>query len=561
MREIFVITINLSPFHNRPIKLEPLSAGFLSAPSFSSHPQLVREFPKTPVGFALSRLWNSVSLNKKNPSERDAFRIIGDGEIGDKARQLILKHTAIRRIGFHCPARVVLAEGALDDFFRFNGFSDSLKGFASGGYDISLSQRIREGKLSPNLRSVMRALFFHFHPSNRPVIFRSSACGDGRGTGIYKSLCSVSSINPMFDAFKKVLASYFSENAFSFRKNTNTEGFGIIVEPLVGQQIADVYAPVISGYGFTASMHREGFVCIVPGLGGGVDSGNGEVIQLSELKKSKGHLEELVLKKQEAINFHNSTPRRSSLLLRIDPSIGMIGYRGRAFCYSPYVKPIINEVCLEPYSQHGQDMTYQRLFKKINLNPLVEMMEELTDACGASQYIEWAITWTGGQQRLWMIQIADAKESPDILFHENPEKRLFSAHSVVGSGERPCSALVVCYNPLQLERLKKFNQHHRDYILVYSSNLTTSSQVRIRLDYASCSNAAALIEITEGDHCRTPRDHWRGALDESNIFFGVMDYDSVGDQFDLLRDRSFRVISGPFIVKASEAKNYLLVEK
>ena len=46
------------------------------------------------------------------------FVIIGDGEIGDKVRQLIEKTSQLRAIGFHTSKRTVLAESFFDGFFK-----------------------------------------------------------------------------------------------------------------------------------------------------------------------------------------------------------------------------------------------------------------------------------------------------------------------------------------------------------------------------------------------------------------------------------------------------------
>ncbi len=46
------------------------------------------------------------------------IEIIGNGNIGDKARQLVEKTPKLKEIGFYIPRRTVLAEDYFDGFFR-----------------------------------------------------------------------------------------------------------------------------------------------------------------------------------------------------------------------------------------------------------------------------------------------------------------------------------------------------------------------------------------------------------------------------------------------------------
>ena len=91
---------------------------------------------------------------------------------------------------------------------------------------------------------------------------------------------------------QNVLASYFSQDAIAFRRDANTgEGFAIIVEPIIGQNIGDwCFAPVLSGFGYTSTSRGDGYVSVVPGLGGGVDTKEVEKISRMDLQKFKGNL-------------------------------------------------------------------------------------------------------------------------------------------------------------------------------------------------------------------------------------------------------------------------------
>ena len=58
----------------------------------------------------------------------------------------------------------------------------------------------------------------------------------------------------IFDVFLSplmLITSFFSEDAIAFRKDAKTgEGFGIMVEPIIGQDMDCCFAPVLSGFGY-----------------------------------------------------------------------------------------------------------------------------------------------------------------------------------------------------------------------------------------------------------------------------------------------------------------------
>ena len=105
-------------------------------------------------------------------------------------------------------------------------------------------------------------------------MLRSSAEGDARGTGTYKSAYTENGLPIVRKTLQNVLSSYFSQDAIAFRRDANTgEGFAIIIEPMIGQKIDNwCFAPVLSGFGYTSTSRGEGYISAVPGLGGGVES-------------------------------------------------------------------------------------------------------------------------------------------------------------------------------------------------------------------------------------------------------------------------------------------------
>ena len=64
------------------------------------------------------------------------IEIIGSGNIGEKARQLLEKTPRLAEIGFHIPRRVVLAEDYFDGFFQRNNLGASIQDVRGGRYRI-----------------------------------------------------------------------------------------------------------------------------------------------------------------------------------------------------------------------------------------------------------------------------------------------------------------------------------------------------------------------------------------------------------------------------------------
>lgn len=84
-----------------------------------------------------------------------------------------------------------------------------------------------------------------------------------------------------------------------------------------------------------------------------------------------------------------------------------------------------------------------------------------------------------------------------------------------------------------------------------------------RLQYTDFSNAAAIIERVDHRHGHAPQSHFDGALEASNIFFGVLERDSIKpeDPTNLESAVSFAIRQGPFRVQSSKKKNRLIVER
>jgi len=489
------------------------------------------------------------------------IEIIGSGNIGDKARQLLEKTPKLREIGFHTPRRTVLAEDFFDGFFQRNGLGNNLEEVAVTG---DLEAKIRRGSLTrEEFETLQRICDFY---GNSPLAMRSSAQGDARGTGIYRTEFSENTVVGARKSLLVVLASYFSSDAIAFRKDSATgEGFGIIMEPIIGQkfEVAGSYilAPVLSGFGYTSTSRGEGYVNIVPGLGGGVETRDGERISRSSIQEFDGNLREYQYSERGAM-WGGRKAMRKSALLQTDGTFLSGEYSSIAFFPATKYSPA--EV--SPTYIRLED-SIRRTFEEIRLFPLFEMMERMEEAFGRPQYFEWAMTLEDGKPRYWITQVADISKKLDMMDFEDLGDVLLMGHTVTGTGTKECYRIANCWNPDDIDRLHEFNQRNVNYVLLYPSRLTSSIVRREfrQLQYGDFNNASVFLEIQDANHSGDPVAHLGGQLDMTGKLFGVLDRDAeIPPQWDKFHAKEIeigglRVYDGKVRVIASERQNRIVV--
>lgn len=486
--------------------------------------------------------------------------IIGHGSIGEKAQQLVLKTAGLRQLGFHTPQRVVLADGFFDSFFQRNSLGSTLTDVSQ---ENDTYQRIRNGSLTPEQFQILSGVAHSY--SDGPLVVRSSAEGDARGTGTYSSVFTENQPGKVRKAVQEVLASYFSEDAIAFRRDAQTgEGMGIIIEPILGQYMETYgdtfFTPVLSGFGYTSTSRGEGYVTAVPGLGGAVESRLGERLTRRALEEVDGSLYEYVYK--ESQSMYGSQPMRRSALLRTDKSFGNFGeYSGLAYSPpTPYWKGgVLNQSIAFP-----KDIN-EALYR-MNLLPFFAQIEHMEEIFKKPQYFEWIMTIDQGQPAYWIVQIADVDKKLDLIDFGSFGKPLFTAHTITGSGIKDCVNIVNCWNPQDIEPLHRFNDKNENYVLLYSSRLSTRGQHRFEnLSYSDFSNASVFLEIQDATHAGDPIAHLGGQLDMTGKLFGVLDYrDEVAPDWKTFRAGEkeidgIRVYQGLVKAVASERQNQMVI--
>ncbi len=487
------------------------------------------------------------------------FEVIGSGSVGDKARQLMEKTPKLNEIGFYTPHRTVLAEGYFDGFFQRNNLGNSLREVEINPY---LEDKVRKGSLTREEFEVLCRVCHQYGDS--PLAVRSSAEGDSRGTGTYKSVFTENDVNKTRKSVKRVLRSYFTEDAVLFRKDANTgDGFGIMIEPIIGQDIDFAFAPVLSGFGYTSTSRGDGYVNIVPGLGGGVDTKDGEKITEDKLREFNGNLMDYAREKRHSMfGMFGAKVRRRSALLRTDHDFPMFN-RG-SYSAKAFLRGDRNGACNCSLTFDDEIL---RGLEDLDMSPLFEMMKRMEDSFGKPQYFEWAMTLENGKPVYWITQVADVSKKLDTFDFEDLGGILFTGHTITGSGIKTCCKIADCWNPDDVEPLYNFNQQNENYVLLFSSRMTTAAlSAHIRsIRYRDFSNASVLLEIQDARHLGDTVSHLGGQAAVTGKFVGVLDYDAdPPPQWDKVRAKEIdeygmRVYQGKLKVIASEKQNKMVV--
>ncbi len=444
------------------------------------------------------------------------FEVYGTGEIGDKARQLLAKTPILRGVGFHTPRRVVLAQDFFDPFFQANSIGRDV---TDAGVGVEAERRIASGVFPDHLRPLLGSLAVRF--GDVPVMVRSSAVGDSRGTGVYRS--EVSDPNPgSFEAsVKNVLASYVSESASEWRRRSGAgEGMAVMIEPMAGQLFEDEYmrdvryfAPAISGYGYTSTARGGSYLYVVPGFGSGVERRDGDRITARELDRYEDDIEEL---------FMGRFDNKAVATLQAGRGFSYLYPSGQAYKFpDKYIdRGSIEDAQVVRRGVFGRDLQLgSRTF---------EMIDRLEGLLGRPQYFEWALT-TEGSVKNWMLQISDADFSRDFYDFSDFGTPLLEANMIVGSGVRDCSKLATIFNQSDLDNLYRFNQANSGYILLFAKGLIRPD-LRFMgdrlMEFKHYSNASVLIERSihsfTGAHTGTPVSHLGGQIEAAGMFFGVV---------------------------------------
>jgi hypothetical protein len=468
------------------------------------------------------------------------MEIIGEGSIGDKAKQLEIKTRIIDKLGFNQSKRVVLAQGFLDSILKNNDLANHLSAFEShpNFNDWTefgeIKKRLYECKFSDSQSRTLNQIVKKF--SGKPLAVRSSASGDSRGTGVYDSKFTDCDTSYLKRAILEVMASYFTRNALDFRRDANCEeGLAVIVEPIIGQwhQTSDfwikkLFGPVISGFGYTSTPRdANGFISMIQGLGGGVDYPYRKKITPIVLEEHRGKLNELVKNQSPWHYGFNSKLEEGS---RKHVSSGLL--------LSDNIK---------------------RLVDTLDLNEMFKKMGLLEEACGKPQYFEWALTSGECKPEYWITQISDVEVVRDMYNFSGIGNVLIEGNEAVGTGKLGSTRIAYCRSMDSLPALRKFNRANENYILVFSGFLTSDWR---SMSYGHYGNANVLLEAHSSIHNHGDSlAHFGGRTQLTGKLFGCVDHKATNMAriFSNSAKDNISIVEGTYTTIGSEYQNRVVV--
>ncbi|MFH2023793.1 MAG: hypothetical protein ABIJ10_05780 [Candidatus Micrarchaeota archaeon] len=458
-------------------------------------------------------------------SDSGLWTVIGSGAIGSKADQLKIKTEIAEQAGFLANPRIVLTTAFFDNFREHKKFDKA---------ELKIIRQIAK-------------LF-----AGTPLAVRSSAIGDARGTGIWKSgFCPNQKRHgdpiDLEDIIIEVIYSDFSKDADAFRKNNDIQGgMAIIIEPIVGNRAnrkegKELYGPYYGGIGYTSTAYNNGFILFTSGMPNYATRGLGfEIVNGSDVS--------LIDKCTNYRKFNMENARASwgisndridwsrGIWIRLESGSLFIGHTDQTHKLRTTVE--------------GNELTAEWIFQRM------KKLEELT---GGPQYIEWAICDGPG---IVIIQIADTDIKNDVYEFTDSEKVMIRSNFVSGSGIVECDGIVFLENLGGTDALEEYNETNQKYLLIYDGDLNIEDYVR----YCHISNAAAVVEIYTTVHTKHPKAHFGTALTESGAIFMVSNDASLNmlkkpEEFSGNTTGTIKIWNQRVRVTASEAKQRAIAER
>lgn len=500
------------------------------------------------------------------------IKVLGKGNVGEKARQLISKEKELVDIGFSLPPRYVIAQDTLELMLQRNRLGDT---FGDVGYDVGLDERIMKGAIPRQLLFSLDDAIGPLKPS--PLVIRSSAEGDARGTGIYTSVFSNNTMLQVLGRFQEALASYFSKDAFAFRKAGDlNDGFALIVEPVIGTKLKLGYGPIFSGHGYTSTSRGEGFINVVPYMGCAVDHRYGERIDgklIKDFGKDMDVRAYLDLKSEDDLDVAFGL-RRSKERTWLRDGEHPLHFEDEYFGWGFHGQSFFEDRGAMENMHVLMTKEEEDAFFHIPLTKIFNMMEQMEEKFQKPQYFEFAVAKEHGKYNYWIIQISDVEKKLDMIEFGDHSDILLTGDYVTGSGVKLCDHLVHVWNPDEVDALYQYNKDNKDYILLYTSRLTAAAgrgQMR-KMGFSDYNNATVFIENQDAPHLnKNPISHLSGSLDTTGKFFSILDFEVQPPDWDALEDcetqystesgSKVRIHEGPFKVISSERQNKLIVVK
>jgi hypothetical protein len=416
-------------------------------------------------------------------------------EIGDKIRQLISKSDVIINSGGVVNRRMILP-GSF-----FNRFVEASEKDGQSATD----NKIRRGTFSNEEIHILSKVGERF--GDVPVMVRMSALGDQYGTGIYHSTASPSSKDPFLDSIKHVLASYFAPDGVAFRESNKLgEGFGISIEPLLGQKLGwdgylnNVFAPILSGVGYSSGCNGGLRIICASGLFGAVDKGTSLLLNEGDDSLSiDSAVEEYWINLTEHLREQKDPDcdvlARGWLRTLTEPC-GRV-YAKKVFGSEEFIDR--HTMVLEGYEQDGTLFDHLGNF---GIRDIFETIERIQDKIGKPQYVEFAYLLGKNGPIIAINQIADeiVREGGLDYIPTNDQRLILQGECKSGEINDDVKYVVFCDGRRSVEDLWEINRSGEKYVAVIPTHLMDQLSIgRSKVGYDDYSNATGVFTDTNKD--------------------------------------------------------------
>jgi hypothetical protein len=490
----------------------------------------------------------------------------GNGEFyGEKYDQLLVAKPYIESAGFGVPEMYGLPQSILDKVL----FASSLPSIAEadrsefGIHDVQ-KQIVLPPDLLDHVVEVSRGLAGVFAG---PLVMRSSGNGDAIGVGVYSSSVFSDNARSARDAFAKVVASYFSNEAIIYRQRAEIEsGFAMFMQPLVGtaqegvseyrpSETAQIFDTLLSGNARIGTPRSpRGSMKLQPGHGCAVAIPGLPAFDFADTWLDDGSAE-----RSSAEVIVNNTGHRYTVANSAETNI-------------MYVKKA-ESGWKEDYGEYSSTNRSSQL-ESLTIGALKEQLSRIHDVLGnRPAYYEFVVRNGDNGEELYVVQKGDLQvrdASVEITIDNARKEDILLNNMVVeaGNGYSPVFKTIVCFEGESNFDLYAFDETEaaqNGYLLALrAEKIDKVNPINVR----RLKNARAIVTIeSKGrSHTTRPEEHVAGYSEALGIpFISVFDSGSRAwrlfngsslrrDRTQkgrregslLVRDGSFMVVSDPY---------------
>ncbi|MFA5049890.1 MAG: hypothetical protein WC501_02680 [Candidatus Micrarchaeia archaeon] len=265
---------------------------------------------------------------------------------------------------------------------------------------------------------------------------------------------------------------------------------------IINGQFIDVFAPAISGFGYTSTAYNEGYIKFVFGLASLAVGGFGELFNLKNING------------RNLDDYYFSRNRRYRELACMAHVINENNEfdTGRYIFEESETPDIFNKA--------------DTLANKFTLLKLKESMIQLEKLTGERLYLEFAsvmdLIENAPTELNYLTQLSEINTQIDYMeFPQNPKNvLLLCGDEIYGSGKVMCNGAFWVCDRGSLDRLAEYNKTHKNYALVLSAHNVSTAFNFVDMGYENYNNMSAMIILGKIPYGGTLRGHMEGLLRE-----------------------------------------------